>query len=493
MKKIIFFYLILCNFLFALDKKNTIKKGIELSYSFEFNEAEKLFKKFINENPSEPEGYLYLSQIYAWSYLGSKEKNDYAIFSKTIDESIDKLKEKLDKDKNKYEWNYLLGKAYYLKAMALMNKGDNLQAFIATKNSVDYFNSVLDEKQNFYDARLELGIFQYALDFIPPVFKWAVSMTGLSADKEKGFNNILIAFKKGTNSKTEGAFHLGKIYADYLAEYDSSAMYLNSLISKYPANTLFLYQCSITHMLNRNLNAAERLLNKVINLNNPKFKQTTAFAYFLMGDIYFRKNNFAKAIEYYTKFLEETKITDYLGIAYYRLSFCYLMTNKSDKSKKMIAMTENGNDDIQDDIFAKLEGRKIKEFGWSTDRKVLTISSNFLEAALYDSVVTYLDDNKSNLNDKEFINIAKLYLAEAYIYKKDLKSAANLLDDVNIKDFEREKWAIPYSKILNAELLIKNGNGKSALKYLKEAEENNDYYFKDKYAAKINNLKRKIR
>ncbi len=492
MKKIILFVLIGINFIYALDKKATIKKGIELTYSFEFNEAEKLFQKFINENPNEPEGYLYLSQIYAWSYLGSKEENDYTIFTKTIEQSIDKLKEKLDKDKNKYEWNYLLGKAYFLKAMALMNKGDNLQAFLATKSSVDYLNSVLEEKKNFYDARLELGIFQYALDFIPPVFKWAVSMTGLSADKEKGFNNVLLAYKKGTNSKIEGAFHLGKIYADYLAEYDSSAMYLNSLISKYPSNTLFLYQCSITHMLNRNLNSAERLLNKVISLNNPKFKQTTAFAYFLLGDIYFRRNNFEKAIDYYTKFLELTKISDYLGIAYFRLSFCYLMTDKSDKSKKMIAMTDNGNDDIQDDIYAKLEGKKIKEYGWSNDRKILTISNNYLEAALYDSVITYLNENKSKLKDKEFINVAKLYLAEAYIYKKDLKNAANLLDDVNVKDFDREKWAIPYTNILNAELLIKSEKGKSANKYLKDAEENNDYYFKDKYSAKINRLKRKV-
>jgi len=492
LKKLILFLLIAFNFVYSLDKKSTIKKGIELSYNFNFDESERVFQKYIKENPEEPEGYLYLAQNYMWSYLGSKEEKEYDDFSKLIEQSIEKLKVKLNSEKDKYEIKYLLGKAYMFKAMALMNKGDNLQAFLSTKSSVDYFNEVLDENRNFYDARLGIGVFQYALDFIPPVFKWAVSMTGLTADKEKGLKNIQLAFKKGTDSKIEGAFHLGKIYADYLADYDSSAMLLNNIISKYPNNTLFLYQCAITQMLNRNLSAAERLLNKVISLNNPKFKQTTAFAHFLMGDIYFRKNNFTKAIRNYEKFLETTKITDYSGIAYYRLSFCYLMNDNDEKAKKLIAMSNSGNDDIQDDIYAQQEGKKIKEYGWSKDRRLLTIADNYLESAEYDSLINYVKNNSENIKDKEFKQIADLYLAEGYIKLKDYKKALDVLNSISVKQFDREKWGVAYFHILNAKVLIFSGKKTEALKNLKNAEDNNDYYFKDKFSSQINGLRRKL-
>jgi tetratricopeptide (TPR) repeat protein len=492
LKKLILLLLIAFSFVYSSDKRNLLQKGLQLSYNFNFEESEKVFQKLIDDYPDEPEGYLYLSQNYMWSYLGSKEEEEYEKFSKLIEQSIEKLKSKLSSEKQKYEVNYLLGKAYMFKAMALMNKGDNLQAFMSTKSSVDYFNDVIEEKKDFYDAKLGIGVFQYALDFIPPVFKWAVSMTGLTADKEKGLKNIQQAYKMGKESKIEAAFHLGKIYSDYLANYDSSAMFLNSIIAKYPNNTLFLYQCAITQMLNRNLSAAEKLLLKVISLNNPKFKQTTAFAYFLMGDIYFRQNNFEKAINYYEKFLKLTKITDYTGIAYYRLSFCNMMLDKDEKAKKLISLSNAGNDDIQDDIYAKEEGKKIKEYGWSNDRKILQLANNFLESAEYDSVISYLKDKIIVLKDKDFEQIANLHLAEAYLFKKEIKAAEELLKDIDVKNFDREKWGVTYFYVLSAKVFYKLGKKNDVIKYLKLAEDSNDYYFKDKFSAQINGLKRKL-
>jgi len=162
LKKLILLFLIAFSFVYSSDKRNLLQKGLQLSYNFNFEESEKVFQKLIDDYPDEPEGYLYLSQNYMWSYLGSKEEEEYEKFSKLIEQSIEKLKSKLSSEKQKYEVNYLLGKAYMFKAMALMNKGDNLQAFMSTKSSVDYFNDVIEEKKDFYDAKLGIGVFQYA-------------------------------------------------------------------------------------------------------------------------------------------------------------------------------------------------------------------------------------------------------------------------------------------------------------------------------------------
>ncbi len=470
------------------EKDNLIKKGINLSYNFQLTEAEQIFNKIIDDYPHDPDGYLLLSQNYLWKYLGNKDEGDFKTFLKFIDLSIEKSKSKLKKSQKQDILNYQLGKAYMFKAMALTTNGSNVDAFWATKTSMSYFEDVLDETPSFYDANLGIGVFQYALGYVPSVFKWALTLTGLSADKDKGLNNILIAYKKGNDSKTEAAFHLGKIYSDYLAEYDSSTFYLYNVINKYPKNTLFLYQCAITHILDRDLTNAEKLLNKVISLNNKYFTQTTAFAYFLKGDIYFRRNNYEKAIENYKKFFDLTKVTDYLGIANLRLSFCYEMLNNDEESSRCISNVSLGNDDIQDDIFAKNEGNKIKEYGWSNDRKIIMIANNFLEAGIYDSVILNMKEKLSKIKDDDYKIVGGLFLAESLIKKNKLDAGNDILNKISIKNLDREKWGIPYYYYLKALLNFKHGKNSEALKQLEHSEDSNDYYYKDKFQPLINNL-----
>ena len=369
----------------------------------------------------------------------------------------------------------------------------NLDAFWATKSSIGYFEDVLEENPSYYDANLGIGIFQYALGFVPSVFKWALNLTGLTADQIKGFNNIQIALKKGTNSKTEASFHLGKIYSDYFAEYDSSTINLYNIINKYPKNTLFLYQCAITHLLDRDLQNAEKLLNRVISLNNENFQQTTAFSYFLKGDIYFRRNDYGKAIEYYNKFIDLTKSTDYLGITNYRLAFCYEVLGKNDESEKCIANTNMGNDDIQEDIYAFEEGKRVKSFGWTYERKNLLTNLNNLESAKYDSVISNLKAHVGLYKDDDSKMIAYLYLAESFMNKKELEDANYYLTKVYPKKLDKEKWGIPYFNYLKALYFYKLKKNTEAIKYIKLAEDTNEYYFKDKYQPLINNLKRKLK
>ncbi len=414
-------------------------------------------------------------------------------FFKYLDLSIEKLNNKLAKADKKYELNYLLGKAFMFKAMALSTAEKNLDAFWATKSSIGYFEDVLEENPNFHDANLGIGVFQYALGFVPSVFKWALNLTGLTADQNKGFHNIKIALKNGTDSKTEASFHLGKIYSDYFAEYDSSTINLYNIINKYPKNTLFLYQCAITHLLNRDLQNAEKLLNRVISLNNKNFKQTTAFAYFLKGDIYFRKNNYEKAIEYYNKFTQLTRTTDYLGIASYRSAFCYEMLGKKDESVKCLSGINSGNDDIQEDIYAMEEGKKVKNYGWSFERLNLLTNQNNLEAAKYDSVISNLKKHLSSYKDEDSKFIGYLYLAESFIQKKEMDDANYYLTKVYPKKFDREKWGIPYFNYLKALYFYKIKKTNDAVKYINLAEDTNEYSFKEKYQPLINNLKRKLK
>ena len=64
---------------FAKEKINfekNILKGLEHSYHFNWDKAELTFKDLIESYPERPEGYHFLSSVYAWYYLSSKNKSD---------------------------------------------------------------------------------------------------------------------------------------------------------------------------------------------------------------------------------------------------------------------------------------------------------------------------------------------------------------------------------------------------------------------------------
>ena len=121
MKKIfvLLFILFIANNVCAGEKESLIKKGLELSYNFQIKESEKIYNTVIETYPNEPEGYLYMSQNHLWTYLGNKDEGDYEVFFKYLNLGIERLNNKLNKAEKKYEINYLLGKAYMFKAMAL--------------------------------------------------------------------------------------------------------------------------------------------------------------------------------------------------------------------------------------------------------------------------------------------------------------------------------------------------------------------------------------
>ncbi len=72
--------------------ERNISKALEQSYNFKWENAEKTLNKLIEKYPSDPRGYHYLSGIYLWYYLGSKDKKYFDTFVDYSDSTIDKAK-----------------------------------------------------------------------------------------------------------------------------------------------------------------------------------------------------------------------------------------------------------------------------------------------------------------------------------------------------------------------------------------------------------------
>ncbi len=479
---------------FAQDQNSYEKKiniADNLAYNFQFDSSQTIISQSISLASHRPEAFQLLSKIYLWYSLGSKDEENVKAFFSYSDSAIYKCDKLLDENSEDKNILYILGNIYKYRAMVYGSKGNTLDAFWATKKSVSFFEDVIELDSNFFSAYGGIGIFEYALSYVPALFDWALTISGLSADKNNGYKLIEKAYEKGKQDRIEYQFHLAKLTDEYYADYPASIKLLKELIKKYPNNSLFHYQLAIEYIKNRNLNKAEIELDKVLELNHPKFIQTNSFSYFLKGDISFRKSNWERALEYYQKFIQSTESIDYTGIASLRSAYCYYFLENENKFKKYLLLSSNGNNDLEDDNYANEMSELILKKGMDEERKfVIELENASLRGD--NNFAIQNSDSISKIESKDLRAEALFYLSNALINKnkfEEAKKAANAAKAVKLTD---SFWIKPFSLVNLALINYKTGKEETAKELLLIAENINEYRKKNLIQSLINNLKREL-
>ena len=469
-----------------------IREGREQAYNMKLDAADKLFNKYNSLKPDSPYGYYYKAQIHFWIFLGSRDNKEYQIFLKLSDEDKEKIEKVLTKEPKNFRIKCLAGNLASFRAMAQATNNSSVDAFWSSKKAVKYFEESLELNPKYYDAYLGLGLFDYAMSFVPDFLKWAVNLTGLSSDKERGFRYIQKAYEKGTDEKIEAAFHLSKIYTDYLADCDSAFFFLNLLTSQYPSNQLFSYQYAVTLIKNRQLGKAMEVLNRVIRQNNKKLPQIIALCYYRKGEIFFKKNKYKSAVEMYSRFLKDTRELDFAGFAALNAAYCYKLMGDEAGYKKYLSLTKNGNQDIFEDSYAKHCGEKYQNTGIQPVELKLVVAKNNLDAGLFRIVYDSLKLNIDNFDKSDIKSVALAYLAEASLSLRKYPESLNITDQILSMNPSNERWTRPIAYLLKAKAKFASGEKSDALELLKQAEQYNSYEFKDNIQARIEGMKRKL-
>ncbi|MCO6472736.1 MAG: hypothetical protein J5I57_03315 [Melioribacteraceae bacterium] len=493
MKKL-FFILIIITFTLNAQSKydNKISHCYNLIYEFKFDEAEKLLFDLIEDDPKQAEPYQLLSQIHLWFYLGCKDEGEIKIYEEYADSALTKAEIQLNDNPDNPKNHLLLGNIKMLEALAATSRDEMLSAFWSSKSSMGYFKDALSIDPELYDAHLGIGLFNYALSFIPGMFKWAASLTGLTADKRLGFENIRIAYKFGKNSRYEAGFHLAKLYSEYLAEYDSAMTVIGKLTKRFKRNTLFHYQEAVIAIQSRKFDRAERSLNKVLLLDHPKFSLTKSLTYFLLGEVEYRKNHFEKSIEWYTKFIDSTKVLDYTGIANLQIALSYSILGDDLKFQKHLLLAKNGNKDIWDDIIASEKSNYFFDNPPdSVYKQLIKIQNDLLIGGT--NVLDSLQNLDIDSTKQDHLAFYDILNSEAYFNKKDYKRSVECAENVLRYKVKNEFWTRPYANIILAKNYFSIGEKKLAEDYLEDALDDNEFRFKNFIEANANNLKRKIR
>ena len=325
-----------------------------------------------------------------------------------------------------------------------------------------------------------MGLYNFAVAQIPPAFKWALNLVGISGDKDTGVKYIETAAENGNYSRVEAEYYLAQIEMDFLIDYESSAAILKKLIKKFPQNLLFNYSYAVLLMKQRRLTDANRYLDRVVRAGDKKFNQIISFSYFLKGDINFRNNKPDSAMTYYHHFLDSAVDNNYTGIAAFRLAVCYEAKGKREEAVKYFEKAQTGNMDLDDDIYAKRKGELYSKRTIAPSELRLIFISNMLEAgkykAAYDSLVSLFPEIQAEKLKAE----ALLYKSEAAYYMGNYQESAELAGQVPEMDSSNEKWVIPFAYYYLAKANKKLGNQDAVKLNVQKADDENNYDYQNK-------------
>ena len=460
--------------------KNAILRGLDNCYGFRWSQAEITFQRLIDKYHDDPRGYHYKSSIYFWYYFSNKDKADLQRFIEYSDQAIEKAVALLDNDENNTEILYILGANYSYRAMAFTQEGKFLDAVWATKKSESFLNKVIELNPRFYDAYLGLGLYNFAMGQIPKAFQWALSLAGMKGNKEKGLEYIKEAMTHGTYSRVEARFYYSQILTDFFSDYSTASNYMNSLIARYPNNLLFNYSLAVIYIKERKLDQAERILRRLRNTHTSKFKQLIAYSNFLTGDVLFKKNKFDSATVYYNKFILTTLDNDYTGIANYRLGVCYEFMGQKDVSKAYFKLSDRGNLDIDDDIYAKRRGELLADEGFTKDDMDLIRFTHYVETGRYKTAVDSLSYLAKNTISNDIKAEALLHLSDALFSLKRYEASADTALTAKSLKIKNEKWIKPFACYFAARAKEKLGEDADAKLYLEQADDYKNYDYQNK-------------
>jgi tetratricopeptide (TPR) repeat protein len=468
----------------AGETHRNVKKGLEYCYNFEWEKAEEVFKSMIEHYPELPEGYTYLSSVYLWYYLSNKNKDDYNSFVKYSDQALDLSLQLLNNNSKNDRLLYTVGINYTYRAIAFAKAGNFLDAVWASKKSESYLTETIEINPNNNDAYLGLGLYNFAFGQIPAGFRWALSLAGITGDKVKGLEFIKLAADEGVITKVEAQYYLSQILSEYLADYDTASDYIKKLAQRYPNNLLFNYSLGVLKIKMRKLNESEKILHRIIISNEPKFKQIAAFSNFLIGEIYFKRNQFDSAVVYYQKFLDLTNDEEYTGITALRLGISYEILGDREQAEHYFNLTKNGNMDIEDDIFAKRKGEIYSKRTLSENEKEVIKAGNLIDQGIYEEALYTLSVFLNEIKTEKLKAEVYLLMSEAYYSLGKTAESINFALKAKYMKAADEKWIVPFASYYLARAFYKLGNETEAKKFLDEASKYADY----DYQGRIKNF-----
>ncbi|MFB3904639.1 MAG: tetratricopeptide repeat protein [Acidobacteriota bacterium] len=306
------------------------REGFEQIYNLDYQDAFRTFSGLKSRNPRHPAPPLYLASVVWLEELFDRNELDLdnfiapAYFTKPSTRKMAARDRKaffdylalcealcndlLKKDPKNADARYFLGSMYgIMGAFAITIDRSYSDAFSKGKKAYKYHSQLIQERPDFYDAYMSVGLYEYVVDNLPWYIKWIAVIVGYRGSQERGFEYLTRAAEKGLYAADDARvlqmvlFVREKRFADALAN-------VSRLRARYPKNfILHLNQAQILEKMDKKDEAAAAY-REVLHLAEIKranyqriplstFRVTAARKLLRLGDLASALTQFQRALE----------------------------------------------------------------------------------------------------------------------------------------------------------------------------------------------------
>ncbi|WP_337865295.1 hypothetical protein [Ignavibacterium sp.] len=493
-KFVVIFFILLFNNIFSQNPDKQIQSVVNKIYNFNFSKASTELDNFSEKYPNDHRAYYYKSLMNLWFYLGSLDE----AYKDSFEVCSDRAREILEKQNNEEKSEavkklFWLGMIDYNSSVASARANDFASAIIHLKNMRNRLEEAVSIEPEFYDAYLPLGLSNFAFAEVPAALKWAANLVGFNSDRELGLQYLQLVSDKGNILKTDAQFYLSQIYSRVIIEHQEADKILIKLTKNFPKNLLFNYSAAwIKYELN-DLSSSEKIFRNILASDGKNFSYIVSNSHLFLANIFFARELYDSALVQYQSFREKRINNDYLGFSNFRTAICYELLGNRNQAVKFFERSDEGNTDLDEDIYAEKFGKIFISKPISEDFKIVLNSRNLIKQKKFSEAEEILI---SIITDKKYSNKVKSesyqLLSEISLNKKNYEAALDYASQSFKFNNSNDNTITAFSSYKAALALVNLNKSSEAIKFLDRIEELYDFDFQTSLKNKAYSLRRKI-
>jgi tetratricopeptide (TPR) repeat protein len=294
--------------------RSYLKLGIEKAINLEFHDANLYLQKALEMDPENPTAYAYRSMIdllaYKMGFDENMRQNHQASMLRYADEALARGEKRIKKNRQDSQ-------AYFAMAMAKTTKVDwaiqqkhYFTMVNETSNIWEYLGKARENDPQNYDLYFLTGLLHYHIGHLPGLTRFLSSLIITSGNRQQGLQELELAAQKGDLLKQLALAELSSDYLNFEKQPERALPIILELKGKFPNNYNFSFALGNAladlHRFEDALTLA-REIDRNIQTGLPPFvPQLQPRYYQLMGRIYFRQGDYARAQENLQKALQNT-------------------------------------------------------------------------------------------------------------------------------------------------------------------------------------------
>jgi len=458
----------------------TTLRGLDRLYSLDIDQALATFDTVKRLAPGDPRGHFFHAMTHFYLYGLNRRPADREKFFEESDDVIAICERLVDQNEKDAVAKFYLGGILGYRGIAYMNDNSLLKAVKDGREGYFVLEEAVRLDPKLYDAQMGFGLFRYLVAKVPRSMSWILNLLGFDGDRDGGLAMLKNAADHGLYTRTEAAL----FYAQFMFSEDrrdTALIYLQQLRQRYPENTLFIVLYATWQRMMNNLDEAQRAAEQAIDLNARKHVQYgEELAFSTLASIYYQKNDFVRAREYYLRYMDGTQVKERTpNLTYFRAAIaCEIAGDRSNavrlfEEMKKVDDSDRPRETYQYRLARQYQQRAMLPAEITNLRAENEASSRNYERALalYDSVATR-GPAPRDARLRAFYGVAQMtYELKRYA---DCVAAA---DSALAAPAQTELWIHPHALFKKGQALARLGRRDEARAAFTKIADYDDYDF----------------